>query len=109
MNQMDATNFGYTTGLNTSSAIINSQLVPQTKTQWYTPFAVGPVIQGIPASPPQSPPGYASQSGSQMSDTARMAAQNPWHPVHSPVPWLIGMFLVGVILFRWVHWGYDFK
>jgi hypothetical protein len=108
MNQMDATNFGYTTGLNTSSAIINSQLVPQTKTQWYTPFAVGPVIQGVPASPPQSPPGYGASS-SHMDERARMAAQNPWHPVHSPVPWLIGMFLVGVILFRWVHWGYDFK
>ncbi len=106
MNQMNATNFGYTTGLNTSSAIINSQLVPQTKTQWYTPMAVGPVIQGIPASPPQSPPGYSTSSGSQLDDRAKMAAQNPSHPVHSPVPWLIWMFLVGV---RWVHWGYDFK
>jgi len=112
MNQMDATNFGYTTGLNTSSAIINSQLVPQTKTQWYTPFAVGPVIQGVPASPPQSPPGYSSGSSStqnMMDQKVQMAGANPWHPVHSPLPWLIGMFVVGWLLLRWVHWGYDLK
>lgn len=95
----------YTTGLNTSSAIINSQLVPQTKTQWYTPFAVGPVIQGVPASPPQSPPGYSS------GDTggSRVNASNPWSLTQSPVPWLIGMFLAGYILLRYVHWGYETK
>src|SRR5260221_13973817 len=93
MNQMNATNFGYTTGLNTSSAIINSQLGPQTKTQWYTPMAVGPVIQGIPASPPQSPPGYSTSSGSQLHDKPNMAENNPWHPVYSPIPRVIGVFL----------------
>lgn len=98
----------YTTGLNTSSAIINSQLVPQTKTQWYTPFAVGPVIQGVPASPPQSPPGYGSGT-SDGSDKAAAAGNDPWNPMVSPVPWLIGMFLVGYVLIRWVHWGYETK
>jgi hypothetical protein len=33
-------------------------------------------------------------------------ANNPWSPTQSPVPWLIGMFLVGFILMRYVHWGY---
>ncbi len=98
---------GYTTGLNTSSAIINSQLVPQVKTMYYTPLVVGPVIQGVPASPPQSPPGYSSSSSSMQSDNAPMAAANPWSFKYSPLPWLIGMFLVGYILIRWVHWGYD--
>lgn len=96
----------YTTGLNTSSAIINSQLVPQTKTQWYTPFAVGPIIQGVPASPPQSAPGYGGGT-STGDDKALAAGQNPWSPVSSPVPWLIGMFIVGYLLMRYVHWGYE--
>ncbi len=100
---------GYTTSLNTGSAIINSQLVPQTKTQWYAPFVVGPVIQGVPASPPQSPPGYGGGSSGSAGGVAPSAGANPWNPVHSPVPWLIGMFLVGYILIRWVHWGYDTK
>ena len=96
----------YTTGLNTSSAIINSQLVPQTKSQWYAPFVVGPVIQGVPASPPQSPPGYSASSTQH--DNAPMAAAHPWHFKYSPLPWFIGMFFVGYILIRWVHWGYSF-
>lgn len=101
----------YTTGLNTSSAIINSQLVPQTKAQWFYPFAVGPVIQGVPASPPQSPPGYGTGSNanygmSDMSGKVAAAGQNPWNPFLSPVPWLIGMFIVGYLLMRYVHWGY---
>lgn len=95
----------YTTSLNTSSAIINSQLVPQTKSLMYYPFAVGPVIQGVPASPPQSPPGYGSSSTQH--DNAPMAAAHPWHYKYSPLPWLIGMFIVGYVLLRWVHWGYD--
>src|SRR5260370_278079 len=96
----------YTTSLNSGSAIINWQLVPQTKSGFYYPFVVGPVIQGVPASPPQSPPGYSSSSSPQH-DNASMAAANPWHYKYSPLPWLIGMFLVGYILIRWVHWGYD--
>lgn len=98
----------YTTGMNTSSAIINSQLVPQTKTQWYTPFAVGPVIQGVPASPPQSAPGFGGSSGGgETSGRAADAGANPWNPVKSPVPWLIAMFIAGYLLMRYVHWGYD--
>lgn len=95
----------YTTGLYTGSAIINQQLVPQTKAQWYNPFAVGPVIQGVPASPPQSPPGYSS--GTDTGNKATLAGQNPWSPFLSPVPWLIGMFIVGYLLMRYVHWGYE--
>lgn len=101
------TRMDYTTGLNTSSAIINSQLVPQTKTMWYAPFAVGPVIQGVPASPPQSPPGYGSGGAEGTDSRAQDAANNPWNPVKSPVPWLIAMFIIGYLLMRYVHWGYD--
>lgn len=94
-------------GLYTSSAIINGQLVPQARTSFYTPFAVGPIIQGVPASPPQSPPGYSASGGGETSDRGQQAAQNPWNPFLSPVPWLIAMFVVGYILLRYVHWGYE--
>lgn len=91
-------------GLNTSSTIINGQLVPQARSMLYYPTAVGPNIQGVPASPPQtSGTGGAGMGG----DEAGMAAaQNPWSPVQSPVPWLIGMFVGGYLLLRYVHWGY---
>lgn len=91
-------------GLGTSSAIINGQLVPQARSFLMFPTAIGPNIQGVPASPPQSSgSGGAGMGG----DTAgEAAASNPWSPVHSPVPWLIGMFVVGFLMLRYVHWGY---
>ena len=95
---------GTQAGLYTSSSIINGQLVPQTRTGLYAPYAVGPVVQGVPASPPQSPPGYSG--GSDAGRNVSAMANNPWSPTQSPVPWLIGMFLVGFILMRYVHWGY---
>ena len=90
-------------GLNTSSSISNSQLVPQVRSAMYYPLAVGPVIQGVPASPPQSPPGFGG--GSDGSDKAAAASANPWSLTHSPVPWLIIMFLVGFLLLRYVHYA----
>lgn len=89
-------------GLGTSSSIINGQLVPQTRSSLFFPMAIGPIIQGVPASPPQSSGG----GGSGMSNAAVAAGANPWSPVQSPVPWLIGMFIVGYLLLRHVHWGY---
>lgn len=89
-------------GLGTSSAIINGQLVPQTRSWNFAPTAIGPVIQGVPASPPQS----TSVGGGGTSNQAAAAAANPWSPVQSPVPWLIGMFAVGYLMLRHVHWGY---
>src|SRR6266581_7395933 len=105
---------GYMTGLNTSSAIINSQLVPQVNTMFYTPFAVGPVIQGVPASPPQSPPGYSSGGlgGTQdesMYNKMMAAVNSPWDLRLSPVPWLIIFFVAGYLLIRFVHWDYPIK
>lgn len=91
-------------GLYTSSNIINGQLVPQTRSNFFFPTAVGPVVQGVPASPPQSPPGYSGTSGDDAS--ASKAARNPWSLTDSPVPWLIGMFLGGYLLLRFVHHGY---
>jgi hypothetical protein len=90
-------------GLSTSSAIVNGQLVPQARSQLYYPSAVGPIIQGVPSSPPQS--SVSGVSGAS-SDAASLAAQNPWSPTQSPVPWLIGMFVVGYLMLKYVHWGY---
>ena len=91
-------------GLGTSSAIINGQLVPQARSMLWSPVTTGPVIQGVPASPPQS--AGIGGAGPSMSDGSAMASANPWSPVHSPVPWLIGMFLVGYLMLRHIHWGY---
>lgn len=89
-------------GLNTSSNIVNGQLVPVVRGMLYAPTTMGPIIQGVPAYPPQSSGG----GGSGMSDISARAAANPWNPVHSPVPWLIGFFIIGYLLLRHVHWGY---
>lgn len=89
-------------GLGTSTAIINGQLVPQIRTALYTPVTMGPIVQGVPANPAQS----SGAGGYQMSDQAAAAGANPWDPVKSPVPWLIGMFIIGYFLLRHVHWGY---
>ena len=93
-------------GLGTSSSIINGQLVPQVRSSLFMPVATGPIIQGVPASPVQST-GITGSSGTGVSNSAAAAAgANPWSPVHSPVPWMIGMFVVGYIMLRHVHWGY---
>lgn len=91
------------TGLNTASSISNSQLVPQVRSSMYYPLAVGPVIQGVPASPPQSPPGFSG--GGDGSDKAAQASANPWSFTQSPVPWLIGMFIVGYLMLRYIHYA----
>jgi len=89
--------------LGTSSSIINGQLVPQIRSALFFPTTSGPIIQGVPASPAQSAGG---SSGSGMSSNAAAAGANPWSPVQSPVPWMIGMFIVGYLMLRHVHWGY---
>jgi hypothetical protein len=108
---------------NTGSEEINGQLVAQAKSWYYTDMPAGP-YKRLPSSPPQAAPGYGGSSaytnyangivtgGSGDGQDARAqtvanAASNPWHPVHSPVPWLIGMFLVGWLLLRHVSWGYE--
>lgn len=91
-------------GLNTSSSIINGQLVPQVRSMLYAATATGPVIQGVPASPPQSSGAYGSAGG--LPDNSEAAAANPWSPVQSPVPWLIAFFIIGYLMLRHVHWGY---
>lgn len=90
-------------GLNTSSSIINGQLVPQARSMLWAPVATGPVIQGVPASPPQSSGLYG---GAGMSDNAAAAGANPWSPVQSPVPWLLAFGVIGFLMLKHVHWGY---
>lgn len=93
--------------LGTSSAIINGQLVPQARSFLMYPTAVGPNVQGVPASPPQSSGAYGSGGGGMGGDDqGSKAAANPWSPVDSPVPWMLGMFITGYVLLRYVHWGY---
>lgn len=92
----------YSDSLNTSSATINSQLVPQVRTNLFFPSAVGPVLQGVPASPPQSPPGYSAGAA----DNTNVTNAPAWSFTQSPVPLLIIMFIGGFLLLRYVHYGY---
>lgn len=97
-----------------SSSEVNGQLVPRVRVQNYFPrplSAVGPGGSGVPAFPPQTTSGFssvASPAGTNSASAAsvKAAGSNPWSPVHSPVPWLIGFFIVGVLLLRFVHHGY---
>lgn len=91
--------------LGTGSYIVNGQLVGLPRPQLYMPMAVGPIIQGVPASPPQTGTG-GGPSGYGASDMSAKAAGNPWSPVDSPVPWIIGFIIVGYLMMRYVHWGY---
>lgn len=93
-------------GLGTSSSIINGQLVPQARSSWWAPTATGPIIQGVPASPAQSTGIYGASGTGANNSAAAAAGANPWSPVSSPVPWMIGMFIVGYLMLRHVHWGY---
>lgn len=93
--------------LYTSSAIINGQLVPSARSNNYYPFAIGPVIQGVPAGPPQSQgSGYTGSSVNPNSAVSAVAAQNPFSFTLSPVPMLIIMFVAGFLLLRYVHYRY---
>lgn len=112
----------YNDGLYTSSAIMNSQLVPIARNNLYYPTAVTAVIQGVPASPPMSPPGYTQQTESAYEvipePTMYVSSDPGWvfetvhtpigvfpkvlHPMHSPIPWLIALFIVGAIMLSWL-------
>lgn len=94
-----------------SSAIIQGQIVPQTRRGYYEETTYfNTVSPGIP--PGQSRAAYGMDgdlSGNTPEHQQRVAnaAANPWSPVHSPIPWLIGFFIVGILLITQVHWRYD--
>lgn len=95
--------------LYTSSAIVNGQLVPATRTNNYYPSAVGPIIQGVPAGPQQSAgTGYTGAGGGPIAGdaVAQDAAANPFDFVKSPVPLMIIMFVGGFLMLRYVHYPY---
>lgn len=95
--------------LYTSSAIVNGQLVPATRTNNYYPTAVGPIIQGVPAGPQQSAGnGYTGAGGGPIigNGNAEEAAAAPFDFVKSPVPIMIIMFVVGFLMLRFVHYPY---
>jgi hypothetical protein len=93
--------------LYTSSAIVNGQLVPATRSNNYYPFAIGPIIQGVPAGPPQSQgTGYSGSYVNAQNANADVAAANPFSLTLSPVPMMIIMFVVGFAMLRYIHYRY---
>ena len=80
----------------------------------FVPVAYGSIYTGVPASMPVASPGsdgdrpfnWRCPSYDRTGDYVIMAGMHPWSPFWSPVPWLIGMFFVGYLLMRYVHWKY---
>lgn len=96
MGREDAT---YGTGL------INNQIVPIYMGQGFTPGnAVGPTYQGNGASPATIPTGVG---GGGVANGAMQASSMPFSVTKSPVPLLLGMFVVGYLLLRYVHFRAD--
>ncbi len=91
--------------LYTSSSVVNGQLVPTVRTNNYFASAVGPVIQGMPATPAQSA-GTSSGGGGGPSQVASAAAADPMNLTKSPVPMLIIMFVAGYLMLRYIHYPY---
>jgi hypothetical protein len=101
-----------------SSSVVNGQLVPNIRVGNIFPrpmSATGPGGFGVPAFPPQtSGPGVSLGSiGGGSSSVAGVSSGNvasatnsPWNPAKSPVPWLLGFFIGGYLLLRYVHHGY---
>jgi hypothetical protein len=93
--------------LYTSSSVVNGQLVPSVRTNNYFSNAVGPVTQGLPATPAQSAgSGGGGPSSGGTSQVAAAAAANPMDLTKSPVPMLIIMFVAGYLMLRYIHYPY---
>lgn len=91
--------------LYTSSSIVNGQLVPSVRSNNYFATAVGPVTQGLPATPKQSS-GQGGGPGTVNSQITQDAAANPMDFIKSPVPMLIVMFVGGYLMLRYIHYPY---
>jgi hypothetical protein len=91
--------------LYTSSSIVNGQLVPSVRSNNYFATAIGPNVQGLPATPKQSA-GSSGGPGTGSSQSAAAAISNPMDFVKSPVPMLVIMFVGGYLMLRYIHYPY---
>ena len=95
------------------SMVNNGQLLGMKQAEAYNPNVFGPFYQGsvspVPSAAPsqmgtaQMPIDNANVSGN--ASLAQHAAMNPWSPSASPLIWVIGALIVGLLGLRYVHWG----
>lgn len=95
------------------SRIVNGQLVGMRDSMPYNPITFGPYLQGGISPTPSAPPGayglgaMPSSAGAGMATNASVthaAVQSPWSPVQSPLPWVVGALILGLLGLRYVHW-----
>lgn len=84
------------------SAAVNSQLLNFPMIGAFFPnTASTPYYKGNGQPPPTIPISYSSQDST---GNSSVASANPWSPQVSPLPWVIGALLGGMLLLRFVHW-----
>jgi hypothetical protein len=84
--------------------VIAGQQVPTRSRDPYFPLGYAAVAQRVPNITPTVPPMIGGAGGVSMSDNTAAAMTNPWSLFHSPLPWAIGMLVVGLLGLRFIHW-----
>jgi hypothetical protein len=85
--------------------VINGQLLPIQNREARFPFGYVGIAQRVPNITPTIPPMIGQTGGTTMTDTEAAGLVNPWSLFHSPLPWAIGMLIVGLLILRFVHWA----
>ena len=99
-------NAGYTLGFATSgTSLINGGLRQVVQRSVINPpAAMMPLYQGNGAMAPTLPLPLGYGGTGINTAAAGAASANPFSPKHSPLPWLIGMLVVGILGLRYIHW-----
>lgn len=84
--------------------IIGGQQVPTRSRDVYVPASYIGLQQRVPNISPTVPPMMGQAGGVSMTDSETVSLSNPWSLMHSPLPWAIGMLVVGLVGLRLIHW-----
>jgi hypothetical protein len=90
--------------LGADSDVINGQLVTIRNRDTYFPVGYVPIAQRVPNITPTVPPMISGVGGATGIDSMAAASANPWSLFHSPLPWAIGMLVIGLLGLRLIHW-----
>jgi hypothetical protein len=91
--------------LGVDSDVVNGQLVPMQSAEVRFPMGYIPLAQRVPNITPTIPPMMSTGAGGPSStDSATLAAANPWSWFHSPLPWAILFLVIGLLGLRFIHW-----
>jgi hypothetical protein len=90
--------------LGPDSDTVNGQLLPFQNREARWPLGYIGLAQKVPNITATIPPMIGQVGGVSMNDSEAIAMSNPWSLFHSPLPWAIGMLVVGLLLLRFIHW-----